>query len=691
MKFVYCLSSQVLRMLCSLILGISFTQSVSLAQEPDTTQLGLFWEVELAFEKSRAEEVPTYAPDLFAKAVELYKRAQRDWQKRIPIEQVRKQTQLAMETLGRSKDVSKVSKESLSQVVETRIQINQNELVRYHSPKKLNEAERHYRQAIRQAEIGDIDAARRSAANAQNIYREATLQALEMTSIKNLENQLKYSEKFLPRKRYNEAARKLSELRKNLNKAKTGEITISELRAKIAVAGGEISQSIALKADFGLNTDFLPSIGIGPGPLLVAPGTYEPPVAPRTMRITERTANTCFLTWKDNSAFEEVNLLEHQEGDGPWEVAAEFGPLSGWQEYEDVDLNPDTRYCYCVKVENSFGTNVTPQPQRACVYTRDGNNLPVWRAQFKIRIADIPDAGTEDDVCVRLQSPLVTYSPNGNATWLDYGPRLVQVYPLVWLDDFARGREFTYDLGLDWVRELSDVSMISIKKDGSDALGIAELALVINGKVVFEKYFGETASTCQWIDQGDGYSPVYTIFHSELRAHEKWQGFIDSPIWLPPALTISNEHIVSLLESTIGNAIHGSKLYWDHLNGSEWVEATKANDSTLHVDLDLAADVSGPNPEVDIDFDLKFKIECDNETGTATLNVTTLNFNPNAIYDWFDDVVTLGIVEFFDDDIEDDIEASFDPITKSIILDTGGLCPRVEVSEDGRIRFIAEL
>lgn len=633
-----------------------------------------FQEVEVALEKARGEELPTYAPGLFAKAVELYKKAQQDWQRCEPIEQIREQLQLAVETLVEAKDVSKVSKESLSQVVETRIQFNQNELARYHSPGKLNEAEGHYREAIRQAEAGDIGAASKSAATAQNSYREATLQALERGPIRNLENQLEYYSKYLPRKRQEEAARELSSLKSALNRARTGELEIPALRARIAGGGVEIGQQLALDTGFGLESDLIPY-----GVRDLHPDTFSPPRAPVNMGFSERTANSLTVWWKDNFAFEDVNQLERREGDGPWELVEEWGPLSGWQYYTDVGLEPDTHYCYRVRVENSFGANVTPWEKWACGYTRDGNDRRVWRVQLTIRTADVSSAGTSNAVQVSLNGPLSV-----NRTWLDYGPRRQPTFPMQWIDDFDRGSEFTYDLSLRTISELSDISMIWIEKEGTDAWAIAELSLKVNGVEVFERFFGNTAETALWI--GDGHSPTYTIFHSELRTHESWQSFIDSTAILP--LQISNEEIVSRLESMIGDRIHGNELYWGKLKGSEWVTATRANENTLHVDADLAAEVWGLNPEIDIDFDLNFNIECDMDAGTATLMVATSNFVPDPNFSILADILTLGIVEFFDDDIEDRIEDSWRPITEQFEIPTGGLCPRVEVDEDGNINFI---
>lgn len=130
--------------------------------------------------------------------------------------------------------------------------------------------------------------------------------------------------------------------------------------------------------------------------------------------------------------------------------------IDQWTSHEDTGLQSDTFYCYRVRTENAFGSNVTPVDNQACGYTRvSGSRLeeeekdtpvPVWRVQVTIRTADVSNAGTEDAVQIRLNSPLSLsrYSPRGNETWLDYGPRLDSPIgtPAVWRDDFDRGREF---------------------------------------------------------------------------------------------------------------------------------------------------------------------------------------------------------------------------------------------------------
>ncbi|OGO68384.1 MAG: hypothetical protein A2Z49_05370 [Chloroflexi bacterium RBG_19FT_COMBO_56_12] len=653
------------------------------SQEPERAYLRIIRSSAAVLEKARSEDVPTYAPHLFAGALELWERVQEEFTKCSPVEQVTKYLEQFLEKLAKASEQSARSKEELSELVRLRTESLRSVWVRYHSPEILMKAEHDYRKAIALAENGNLNAARKHAAYASKSYREATLQSLERGPLASLENQLKYSHQFLPHKRIEEADLELSDLRNALDGARRGDLEISALRARIGISRFSIGQLLGLGSDLFVD-DFFPTPPDGG----LDPETTGPPKAPLSMRITDRAADSLSVTWQDRSSTDEVNYLERREEDGPWEVVAEFGPLSDWITYQDTGLEPDTRYCYRVRVENSFGSKTTPSDNRACGYTRDGNNLRVWRIQITIRTADIPDAGTSDDVRVRLNSPLATYIPHLNQTWLDYGPQLITPFPVVWSDDFDRGREFTYDLRLPYISELSDITLISIVKEGTDALGIAEISLRVNGVQVFERFFGETASTCLWIDEDDGHSPIYTVSHAELRAHPSWQAYVASPP--DPPLQISSGELVSRLEGIMGDSIHGTELYWDrdHFFGSAWVEVKRLNDTTLEVDLDLGVDVPVlGDPEVDINFHLNFNLTCNQAAGTATLVVTTTDFDASVDFDLLDEIVTLGGINYFEDRIAEAMEAGFNNITEVITINSGGLCPRIEIDNNGNVNF----
>lgn len=663
-----------------ILFGVIISQSSSIAQEPVKTIYESFQELDTALSRARHEDVPLYSPELFNRVVELNKRAQQDWQERESFEQINKLLNLAKETLKKAKETANFSKKFLSQMVETRTNLFNIEQVRYLTPEKLYEAEHYYRDAIRMAENGNIDAAVKSSETAQAIYFEATLLALELGPIRSLRNELIYYEKFITDKSYKEAKNKFSEIENALSKVRKGELEISKLRAVIKSSGAEIQQLLNLDSDFGINWNIYrpPSI-VG-----FHPETFSIPKAPVTMSISERTANTLSIIWKDNSSFEDVNQLERKEGNGPWHLVEEWGPLSGWNNYTDDGLLPDTRYCYRIRVENSVGVNYTPYDKQICAYTKDGNYLPIWRVQLRIITATHPNAGTTDPVQVSLNGALSI-----NARWLDLPPVRYRIFApsdLIPREELRPATINTFELSLKTIDELSDINMIRIKKEGTNALGISSIGLIVNGEFVFIRSFDDTESTILWIDEGDGYSSIYNMSHSELRAHERWQDYINSPPEAPRE--IRWEIMRELLQGIIGDAIHGTSLSWSSRWASRWaspVVLSIPNDHTISVNVILENDgIMGIRSY--INFDLYFNIICDTDTDYPTIIINTLNLEFENI---LDPTPLSGTFEFLADDIENEIKQSFQKIAESIHISTGGLCPRIELVM-GAIRFITE-
>lgn len=70
------------------------------------------------------------------------------------------------------------------------------------------------------------------------------------------------------------------------------------------------------------------------------------------------------------------------------------------------------------------------------------------------------------------------------------------------------------------------------------------------------------------------------------------------------------------------------------------------------------------------------------------MTVTTENFAADAEFSLLQDILTLGIVEFFEDDVEKEIKDSWSEITQSISLDTDGVCPTLDVDDKGNINLI---
>ena len=439
-------------------------------------------------------------------------------------------------------------------------------------------------------------------------------------------------------------------------------------------------------------------IGGGIGDLIDAP-EFDPlppgdptwpgkPERVEAIRVVGREVNALTVTWLNPTTDADRNVLLRQREAGPWEPIAEFGRLEGWTTHTDSGLDAETLYCYRVQSENDQGIVATAVDKRAGGYTRAATAIDVWRAQLRLRVADVADAGTSDPIQVRLTSPLRTFNPTGNRRWLDYGPRWEGGGLTGWRDDFARGREFTYDLDQRWVRELSDITMLTIAKEGSDAVGIAEIALLVNNVEVFSRVFGETSATCLWIDEGDGHQPQYTVWHRELRADPKWQAFVGANHAPPPR--IPNADLVSRIEGMVGHAIHGTEAHWGEFHSPAWVEVTFVDAERLHVDLDLEADVPiVQDPEIDIDFDLRFSIDCTAQT--ATLRIDTENLDASVDFDFLTEllgnILTVGQFGRIENWIADRIEEEFVPIVERIQADTGGRCPTVTVAENGDVWF----
>jgi hypothetical protein len=402
------------------------------------------------------------------------------------------------------------------------------------------------------------------------------------------------------------------------------------------------------------------------------PSSEDPPVAPKTVTIVSRQADSIGLTWRDASDHETANVVERRIGSGPWQDRATFGAVSGWTDFVDDDIQPDTEYCYRIRSSNAAGTN---RSQKRCAYTPDGTNRQLWRAQLTVGVADVSNAGTDDAVVVRLNSPgTAHYLPALHETWTDYSR-----------DDFERGSRFTYDLVLDGLTEFSDITMLSLHKDGTDGLCIEDVELIINDVPVFDAAF----DSCHWIDGDDGHSDTLTFFHDELRAHPHWQSY-ETPY---PPFEIPREEIVSRVEAMVGHSIHGTDLYWGNSYGNHAVEVGYVADDRLHVNVDLAADAPLGDPDVGVDFDLALSVTCSGDD--VELDIRTENFDVHSTYGFYSNLGQqfLCVVDgqwdwdCIEETIEDDVRSGWNPVGLATEFSAGGICPSVSATPRGDIEF----
>jgi hypothetical protein len=645
------------------------------------------------FANARYEDVPTFAPRLYSEALELMRQASAEAGRGSDKQSVRARIDEATTTLGRAAKSAIAIKAVVSSVIQQRTASRRSRWERYHAAELLRDAENEWELALKAAEEGSIDEARKHATAAERAFQRAAVVALERGPLAELEAQLADARQHVPRARLVEAEQELGLLRKLLEQAGQQQVELPELRHQVAIARAAIAPlgglgRLDILLDGGLD------IVVDPGVVIDTPPAECEPKAPTWIRATQRTHDSLTLVWTNRAENAVANKLLRRTGHGAWEVVQAFGPLSGQTIHTDRGLQPETLYCYRLRTEGSSGTCTTPVKNQACGYTRDGNNLGVWRVQLYIRTADVSNARARNPVQARLNSPRgLNYLPNGNGTWLDYAPRLQGVLPgghAVWSDEFDRGREFTYDLGLNTVHELSDITMVTLVKEGTDALGVAEVRLLVNGTSVFHQHFGETASTCLWLNDEPGRSNLYTVFLPELRAHLDWQSYVGSPV--APPLQIPNEEIVSRIESMVGDIIHSEKASWPRLF-SHPVRAERLDDERLHATVRLRGE--GPSwtlgladPGIKLTFDLRASIWCDPQSGPATLTIATENFDSSVSFNILVSAIGAVFVNQFKKRISEEIEAAFQPVVQRFHIDSGGLCPTVRVDDEGNINFV---
>ena len=462
----------------------------------------------------------------------------------------------------------------------------------------------------------------------------------------------------------------------------------------------------------------LPSPGLPPPPPQPTP---TPDFARPSIKIDSRASGTMTIEWCDRSGAETGNHLwvtSDPEAPLVGDVAAAGGRIvadlpagpNGCKKFVDGSLlvnnpgndlpvaqalaatqslggialgtlQPDTLYCYQIVPHDFFSEYVDYKSGVVCSYTRERPSRSVYRAQLVLRTASGSDDGTDDPVNVALNrrylGALYEYlagdeQPFGNMTRLDRPG-----------DDHERGAVEVYDLNLSRISDLGDITEISIEKDGDDMWCLSGVALVINDETLFSEDF----SPCR---RATNESVLY-VSHEDLRAAPAWASYrtnlvpADAATRLlngqtVPILEISRGDLEKRIEGVVGDSISGNSLEW---RGSKGVEETPVDERTAHVELDLQADVTGPNPSVDIGFDLQFAMAC-NGNG-IDFSITT---PPDSLSVSADASVTSyilaglfcsGIDSFVGQDcpvgiagaIETQVQKKFTPIANVIRFDLG--------------------
>ena len=413
---------------------------------------------------------------------------------------------------------------------------------------------------------------------------------------------------------------------------------------------------------------------ISPG-VPLPPDTSSPkPIAPYITNI-DRKENMLTIKWNHPSTDEDYFKIYRREADGILAAVGDSVATDTWMLWDDEDIAADTRYCYRLRAVNSYG--VSAYSNEVCAYTKDGINNPVWRVELELHTASVDHANTSNSVQVRLNSPLSSYRPRNNNTWLDYGR-----------DDFEKSTVYTYDLNLSSIEQMEDITMISLTKTGTDGWCLKGVKLKVNGLDVYSRDINMETGSCQWIDGDDGHKPIYTIWHDELRAHPSWMNYNEIAAALLAAGGLPNEEMVSRIEGIVGDQLHYQDAYWGDIQGDA-VEVSRGCDASftscqkLHVTLDLKADAAWgiipiPDPRVDLAFDLNF--ECQNDNFVISSEAISADVDSS----WYWELLSAGFINILDILVGEKIESSWTEISESIGIQA---CPEVNIDEQGNVNF----
>ena len=220
-------------------------------------------------------------------------------------------------------------------------------------------------------------------------------------------------------------------------------------------------------------------------------------------------------------------------------------------------------------------------------------DAPIWRAQLRVQVADVEDAGTDDKVFVSLAEG------NAYGTWIDSSE-----------DDMERGRTYVYDLMVTTRNpRFYDLKRFLFKKEGSDGLCIKSFALLINEREIFTRTFSGVG---RWFDNAGTDTRTYEILETVLKSTPQWWAY-QMPV-LPPGP--SKQTMESRIEMNVGHALTrmfnengGQQIKWGRKFGPRFVEITKSTtvNNAIHVDLDLETLTPpfGLSREVDVDLDIR--------------------------------------------------------------------------------------
>ncbi len=165
-----------LTVLMLLLLGLIFTSQSALTQEAIKTSL--FKDATESMQNAKKNQADVLSPNNFAKAMDFYQEAEKDFQQGRNLEDIRRKLKAAIAYFGRANEVRKLAEVTFVSTIKSR-----NDAINADAPtyaaKEWEEAEKKFAEAAGKLEDGNVNSAKRKAAEAETEYRKAELNAIK--------------------------------------------------------------------------------------------------------------------------------------------------------------------------------------------------------------------------------------------------------------------------------------------------------------------------------------------------------------------------------------------------------------------------------------------------------------------------------------------------------------------------------
>jgi hypothetical protein len=211
---------------------LACTSSRVCAQDQDRIKIELFRDINAAIKKAQQEDVPSYAPSLYEKALKLSKSAETDYRKGERLDDIRETLRDAVKAMNEAMEAANISKITLAKANVLRKEASQREYIKF-APSDFAKAERNYQAAISDIEKGDVRSAREKTDDAMKGYREVIVTAMEDGPVKEASERLDRTKSTMSREAFNTSKRILEELEDMLDEAHDKEFEVSTLLADV--------------------------------------------------------------------------------------------------------------------------------------------------------------------------------------------------------------------------------------------------------------------------------------------------------------------------------------------------------------------------------------------------------------------------------------------------------------------------